>query len=1001
MVAGALALAGCGGGGGGGAPAGNGGVTQMSAYDTAAAAIAAATTAAEVDSAVAGAVAKVSGADLRRLETAAAARRTALATMARATAQRKALMEAAGGIDTSDLSDAERIAAAKAAIAALKAALDGAADVSDADRATYRTKLAAAQTAVDRQEQLNAVMGASMTLAAALGALSDAGSTPTAAQVTAAEEALAALNAAVAAGGHLTEAQKARYGSEADQAPARIASAKTLLDAEDLRRENERVAGIVEDITDTEIAAAMTAVGVVTDMSGDGDVTAAQGAIDAARARIDGADIPDGSRQMLLTALAKHEGSLDRAKASRLAYQKRMADEAEATRIARIVKDITDTEIAAAMTAVGVVTLTSDAGTVTAAEAAIEAATAEIDGASIPADEKARLRLLVAGHQGVLNGKKLARLNNQKELDRIAKVVKAITDGEIAAVGTAVGKITNLSEGRTVTDVDDAIAAAREAITDAKIPAANKAVLRTSLAEQVTAFGAAKTKRAEGARTGAALHAAMGPPDAVPTNAPAGTPLNALYNLATVPYYITRIADSGNDTSTVKVEVGQRTDFRIDPAEGAGSFATADVHTAVFFRHGVHDKAMPRVAKTGVKPAVKTVVAEDRHEMDVGNEWYVTHYERTTGSGEAKVTDRVRVYNDRVGGPDRFRGHVIEWDAAAYFEANPKTWTGLGTYDKAKREVSLGTNIVDIMIASPVFDRRTGGAVGSVTLTPADGASPSDPTEVMVPGTYMGADGHYVCESACTIGRAVGGGPYGGYSLSANWRFVHKKGAKALLWDPDYMYFGWWARDDDDGMPAAVSAFYDVRGGGIDLAPNGTDLAGSATYKGPAVGQYAIHDPDNGKGDGGEFTATATLRAEFNTRSLNPQSGMSGTVDGFRLRSRSGIGAGEWRDPAGGWSVSLNRSDWVTGTVGGSPAYASGAPKGHTDNKARTTWTVGGVAGAPAGSWVATLYDESAGTVAEGGDQSSHPTSAMGKFQAERGGTHRMVGAFGARLQPE
>ena len=964
MVAGALALAGCG-GGGGGAPAGNGGGTQMSAYDTAAA----------------------------------AARRTALATMARVTAQKKALMEAAGGIDTSDLSDAERIAAAKAANSRLKAALDAAADVSDADKATYRTQLAAAEKAVDRQEQLNAVMGASMTLAAALKALSDAGSTPTAAQVTAAGEALAALNAAIAAGGHLTEAQKARYGSEADQAPARIASAKTLLDAEDLRREDERVAGIVRDITDTEIAAAKTAVGVVTDMSGDGDVTAAQGAVDAARARIDGADIPEGSRQMLRTALAVHEGSLSARKASRLAYQERMADEAEATRIAGIVKAITEGEIAAAGTAVGMVTLTSDAGTVTAAQSAIDAATAEIDGANIPDTEKARLRLLVAGHQGALDGKKLARLNNVKELERIAAIVKAITEGEIAAVGTAVGKITNLSPGRTVTDVDDAIDAATKAIADATLPDANKAVLRAALDVQKDAFAAARTKRAEGARMGAALHAAMGPPKAVPTNAPTGTPLNALYNLATVPYYITRIADSGNDTSTVKTEVGERTDFRIDPAQGAGSFADADPHTAVFFRHGAHSTAMPRVAKTGVKPAVTTSVADKRHEMDVGHEWYVTHYERATGSGEARVTDRVRVYNDRVGGPDAFRGHVLEWDAAAYFAANPKGWRGLGTYDKAKREVSLGTNIIDIMVVSPVFDRRSGGAVGAFTLTPADGASPSDPSVTMVEGTYMGAKGHYVCASDCTVGRAVGGGPYGGYSLSANWKFVHLKGAKALLWDPDYLYFGWWARDDDDGMPAAASAFYDARGGGIETASDGTSYGGSATYEGPAAGQYAIHDPDNGRGDGGEFTATATLRAEFNTPSLNPQSGMSGTIDGFRLRSRSGIGAGEWRDPAGGWSVSLNRSDWVTGAGGGSPGYTSGQPKGHTDNRARTVWTAGGVKAAPAGSWVATMYDESARTVAEGGDQSNHPTSVMGKWQAERGGTHRMVGAFGARLQ--
>ncbi len=897
MVAGALALAGCGGGGGGGAPAGNGGGTQMSAYDTAAAAIAAATTDAAVDSAVAAAVARVSGADLRKLETAAAARKTALATMARVTAQRKALMEAAGGIDTSDLSDAERIAAAKAANSRLKAALDAAADVSDADRETYRTKLAAAEKAVRVQEQRNALSDASGDLDMALAAFS--GATPTKAQLDAAMAALRELKAALTGAGDLSDTDKDRYQAQADRADAEGGPIKT-----------------------------------------------AQGHY--------------------------HD---------------------------HVVKNIEDTVIADAGTAVGKVTLTSDAGTVTAAQAAIDEATAEIDGANIPADEKSRLRFLVAGHQGTLDGLKLARLNDVKERERIAGVVKAITDGEIAAVGTAVGKITNLSEGRTVTDVDDAIAAARKAITAADIPDANKAVLRASLTQQETAFAAAKTKRAEGARMGAALHAAMGPPKAVPANAPTGTPLNALYNLATVPYYITSIADSGNDTSTVKAEVGTRTDFRIDPAEGAGSFADADPHTAVFFRHGARSTAMPRVPKTGVKPAVSTVAAKDRHAMDVGNEWYVTHYERATGSGEARVTDRVRVYNDRVGGPDAFRGHALEWDAAAYFAANPKGWRGLGTYDKAKREVSLGTNIIDIMIVSPVFDRRSGGAVGSFTLTPADGASPSDPSVTMVPGTYMGAKGHYVCASACTVGRAVGGGPYGGYSLGANWKFVHDEGTKALLWDPDYMYFGWWARDDDDGMPAAASAFYDVRGGGIEVATDGPSLAGSATYKGPAVGQYAIHDPDNGRGDGGEFTATATLRAEFNTKALNPQSGMSGMIDGFRLRSRSGIGAGDWRDPAGDWSVSLDRSDWVTGTGGGSPGYTSGSPKGHTDNRARTVWTVGGVKAAPAGSWVATMYDEATGTVADGGDGSNHPTSVMGKWQAERGGTHRMVGAFGARLQ--
>ncbi len=39
------------------------------------------------------------------------------------------------------------------------------------------------------------------------------------------------------------------------------------------------------------------------------------------------------------------------------------------------------------------------------------------------------------------------------------------------------------------------------------------------------------------------------------------------------------------------------------------------------------------------------------------------------------------------------------------------------------------------------------------------------------------------------------------------------------------------------------------------------------------------------------------------------------------------------------------------------------------------------------------------GTVEDGGDGSNHPTAIMGKFQAEHGGTHRMVGAFGTELQ--
>ncbi len=107
-----------------------------------------------------------------KLQAAAAARKTALATMAREMDQKKALMDALAEVDTSDLSDADKLAAAKAAIAALKEALDDAGDVSDADKATYRTQLASAQTAVDRKEQMNALSAASGKLDMALAAFS-------------------------------------------------------------------------------------------------------------------------------------------------------------------------------------------------------------------------------------------------------------------------------------------------------------------------------------------------------------------------------------------------------------------------------------------------------------------------------------------------------------------------------------------------------------------------------------------------------------------------------------------------------------------------------------------------------------------------------------------------------------------------------------------------------------------------------------------------------------
>ena len=54
-----------------------------------------------------------------------------------------------------------------------------------------------------------------------------------------------------------------------------------------------------------------------------------------------------------------------------------------------------------------------------------------------------------------------------------------------------------------------------------------------------------------------------------------------------------------------------------------------------------------------------------------------------------------------------------------------------------------------------------------------------------------------------------------------------------------------------------------------------SQLTGSADYAGPAIGRYSFYQPLTGQSDYGEFTATATLTADF------VQDELHGTVDDF------------------------------------------------------------------------------------------------------------------------
>ena len=221
-------------------------------YEMAMAGIAAADTAEAAQAAYDAVKDDVTAAEGDRLQAAVDARVAALMMMARADAQRMALADAAGMIDTSDLSTQALVDAARMAIAGLRQAIADAVDV--ADTSMYQSMLDDAVGAVDaaqggidtatrRTNQMDALSGASTTLQAALAALS--GSTPTQAQLDAANAALTALNDAITAGADLTDTEKAPYQREADNAAAPISTAQTAFDNaedEDAKQQAEMMA---------------------------------------------------------------------------------------------------------------------------------------------------------------------------------------------------------------------------------------------------------------------------------------------------------------------------------------------------------------------------------------------------------------------------------------------------------------------------------------------------------------------------------------------------------------------------------------------------------------------------------------------------------------------------------------------------------------------------------------------------------------------------------------
>ena len=236
---------------------------------------------------------------------------------------------------------------------------------------------------------------------------------------------------------------------------------------------------------------------------------------------------------------------------------------------------------------------------------------------------------------------------------------------------------------------------------------------------------------------------------------------------------------------------------------------------------------------------------------------------------------------------------------------------------------------------------------------------------VLVEGSFDGAPGTFLCtpaaDSVCRSSVRAGGG----YVLTGGtWKFVAAEGATVSELDGEYQYFGWWLRAT--GGTYAIGAFHDGEGTAQNEFANLAALAGMATYRGPAVGQFAIQR-EAGLAEAGEFTATAKFDMDFGDgTSLGT---VTGKVDEFTVD-------GVEKD----WSVDL----------GSAAIDTQGMISSGSTNTALTRWTIGDVTPATTATWSGRFHDT---------DRDQTPTVATGRFDAVHGTIGRMTGAFGATRQ--
>ena len=261
-----------------------------------------------------------------------------------------------------------------------------------------------------------------------------------------------------------------------------------------------------------------------------------------------------------------------------------------------------------------------------------------------------------------------------------------------------------------------------------------------------------------------------------------------------------------------------------------------------------------------------------------------------------------------------------------------------------------------------------------------------------VAGTYNNAAGTYRCNVAAGCTVTIGDDPNDDgtkriiTAMSAGWVFTPNAGVTSQVPDTSYLHYGFWLKkttDEDDVLTYdEVETFAGATGlpASGNLAATGSEVRGTASYEGDAVGVYVHHVLSEGGGKidsstSGHFKADASLMATFGqvhqgdvptdtsqpgTIAPNLLNSITGTIDNFTLSG------GEMQD----WSVNLAKGGITAGT-----GIFSGVAQG------------GGTSGSYSGTFHGSVAALTDGTIPQ-------PSAAVGEFNANMS-NGSVAGAFG------